>query len=185
MLGLKVEFRQLDWARVPAALAADRYDVAISSMATDPRPPGRLAFTVPYAYTTAQVAVRQGDSAITTLGQLRGKTIGVSAATTFQQFLEAAGGVNVALYSSDADALPDVGNATLAGAMTAATTAATEEAAGAQVPRRAPGSSISRRPSPPAEVRPTSWRCSTAPSARCARKVRSRPCRASGITAST
>ena len=133
VLGLKVEFRQLDWARVPAALAADRYDVAISSMATDPRPSGRLAFAAPYAYMTAQVAVRQGNAAITTLGELRGKTIGVSASTTFQQFLEAAGGVNVALYPSDADALPDVGNASLAGALTAATTAATEQASGAQI----------------------------------------------------
>ncbi|MGZ4198676.1 MAG: substrate-binding periplasmic protein, partial [Thermoleophilia bacterium] len=40
VLGLKVEFRQLDWARIPAALAADRYDVAISSIATDPAPTG-------------------------------------------------------------------------------------------------------------------------------------------------
>jgi cystine transport system substrate-binding protein len=133
VLGLKVEFRQLDWARVPAALAADRYDVAISSMATDPAPTGRLAFAAPYAYTTAQVVVRQGDAAITTLGALRGKTIGASASTTFQQFLEAAGGVSVALYPSDADALPDVANGSLAGAMTADTTAATEQAAGAQI----------------------------------------------------
>jgi cystine transport system substrate-binding protein len=133
VLGVKVEFRQLDWARVPAALAADRYDVAMSSIATDPRPSGELALTAPYAYTTAQVVVRQGDAAITTLGELRGKTIGASAATTFQQFLEAAGGVGVALYPSDADALPDVGNGSLAGAMTADTTAVAEQAAGAQV----------------------------------------------------
>ena len=110
VLGLQVEFRQLDWARVPAALAADRYDVAISSMATDPAPVRGLAFAAPYAYMTAQVVVRQGDSAVTTLGELRGKTIGVGASTTFQQFLEAAGGINVELYSSDADALPDLAN---------------------------------------------------------------------------
>jgi ABC-type amino acid transport substrate-binding protein len=133
VLGLKVEFRQLDWARVPAALAADRYDVAISSMATDPKPSGKLAFAAPYAYMTAQVVVRRGDSAITTLGELRGKTIGASASTTFQQFLEAAGGVSVALYSSDADALPDVDNGSIAGAMTADTTATTQQAAGAQI----------------------------------------------------
>jgi cystine transport system substrate-binding protein len=133
VLGLKVEFRQLDWARVPAALAADRYDVAISSMATVPKPPGRLAFAAPYAYSTAQVAVRQGSAAITTLGEIRGKSIGVSASTTFQQFLAAAGGVGVALYPSDADALPDVANGSLAGAMTADTTATVEQAAGAQI----------------------------------------------------
>ncbi len=133
VLGLKVEFRQLDWARVSAALAADRYDVAISSMATDPAPASGLAFAAPYAYTTAQVVVGQGAAAITTLGALRGKTIGASASTTFQQFLEAAGGVSVALYPSDADALPDVANGSLAGAMTADTTAATQRAAGVQI----------------------------------------------------
>ncbi len=40
-LGLKVEFRQLDWARMPSALAAGRYDVVISSIAADPRPSNR------------------------------------------------------------------------------------------------------------------------------------------------
>ncbi len=132
-LGLEVEFRQLDWARVPTALAADRYDVAISSMATDPAPSRKLAFAAPYSYMTAQVVVRQGNSAITTLGELRGKTIGVSASTTFQQFLEAAGGIDVALYSSDADALPDLANGSIGGAMTADSTAVTQQVAGAQI----------------------------------------------------
>ena len=108
-------------------------------MATDPRPSGKLAFAVPYAWAVADVAVRQGDTAITTLGALKGKTIGVGAATTFQRFLEAAGGIDVSLYASDADALPDVANGTLTGAMTAATTAATESAAGAQIAASGPG----------------------------------------------
>jgi len=63
----------------------------------------------------------------------RAGSSGASASTTFQQFLEAAGGVRVALYASDADALPDVANGSLDGAMTAATTASTEQAAGAQI----------------------------------------------------
>ena len=50
VLGLKVEFVKLDWARVPVALASDRYDVAVSSMATDPRPSGKLAFAAPYTW---------------------------------------------------------------------------------------------------------------------------------------
>ena len=139
VLGLKVEFVKLDWARVPAALAADRYDVAISSIATDPRPSGKLAFTAPSTWSVAQVAVRQGATALTTLGQLKGKTIGVGAATTFQRFLEAAGGIGVSLYASDADVLPDVANGTIAGAMTAATTAAAELASGEQIAASGPG----------------------------------------------
>ena len=139
VLGLKVEFVKLDWARVPAALAADRYDVAVSSMATDPRPSGQLTFAAPYAWSVAEVAVRQGDVALTTLGQLRGKTIGVGAATTFQRFLEAAGGIGVSLYASDADILPDVANGTIAGALTAASTAASERASGEQIAASGPG----------------------------------------------
>ena len=139
VLGLKVEFLKLDWARVPAALAADRYDVAVSSIATDPRPSGKLAFAAPYTWSVAQVAVRQGGTTLTTLGQLKGKTIGVGAATTFQRFLEAAGGIGVSLYASDADVLPDVANGTIAGAMTAATTAASELASGEQITASGPG----------------------------------------------
>ena len=132
-LGLELEIRELDWARVPAALTAGRYDVAFSSIATDPQPSHELAVSVPYAYTTAQIVVRSGFAPLTTLAQLQGKTIGVTASTTFQQFLEAASGVGVAVYATDADTLSDVGDGTLAGAMTADTTAVSEQAGGAGV----------------------------------------------------
>ena len=133
LLDVNVEIRELDWTRVPAALKAGRYDVAISSIATDPASGKGLAFTAPYAYSAAQVAVRAGSTPITTLAGLSGKTIGVSAATTFQRFLEAVNGVQVELYTTDADAIDDVGNGSLAGAMTADTTAATIRAAGAAI----------------------------------------------------
>jgi len=132
-LGLKVEFQQLDWARLPSALAAGHYDVAISSIAADPRPSSQLALSVPYAYTTAQIVVPTGDAPLATLSALQGKTIGVTASTTFQQFLEAATGVGVAVYATDADALSDVGDGTVAGAMVADTTAVSETAGGAGV----------------------------------------------------
>ncbi len=89
--------------------------------------------SVPYAYSTAQIAVRGGATPLTTLPELQGKTIGVTASTSFQQFLEAAHGVGVAVYATDADALSDVGDGTLAGAMTADTTATSEAAGGAGV----------------------------------------------------
>jgi polar amino acid transport system substrate-binding protein len=133
VLGLKVEIRELDWARVPAALSADRYDVAISSMTTDPLPSHKLAFAAPYAYMIAQIAVPAGGTTVTSLAELSGKTIGVSAATTFQRFLEAASGVSVSLYGNDADALTDVGDGSLAGAMTADTTIKIEQAGGAHI----------------------------------------------------
>jgi ABC-type amino acid transport substrate-binding protein len=134
VLGLKVvEIHELDWARVPAALKADSYDVAISSMTTDPKPSHKLAFARPYAYSIAQVAVPAGGPTITSLSQLSGKTIGASASTTFQRFLEAASGVSVALYGSDADALTDVGSGRLAGDLTADTTIKSEQAGGAHI----------------------------------------------------
>ena len=134
VLGLKtVEIHELDWARVPAALKADTYDVAISSMATDPQPSHKLAFATPYAYSIAQVAVPSGGPTITSLAELSGKTIGASASTTFQRFLEAASGVSVSLYGSDADALTDVGSGRLAGALTADTTIKSEQAGGAHI----------------------------------------------------
>jgi cystine transport system substrate-binding protein len=130
---VNVEIRELDWARVPAALRGARYDVAISSIATDPAPAKGLAFTAPYAYSTAQIVVRAGSAPITTLAGLSGKAIGASATTTCQRFLEAASGVQVELYTTDADAVADVGNGSLAGAMTADTTAVTIRAGGAAI----------------------------------------------------
>ena len=133
VLGLKVEIRKLDWARVPVALAAGRYDVAISSMTTDPTPSRKLAFAAPYAYSIAQVAVPAGATTIASLAELSGKTIGASASTTFQRFLEAASGVGVSLYGDDGDALTDVSAGSLAGAMVADTTIKSEQAAGAHI----------------------------------------------------
>ncbi len=133
LLDVDVEIRELDWARVPAALKGAKYDVAISSIATDPAPASGLAFTAPYTYSAAQVLVRTGSTPITTLAGLSGKAVGASAATTYQRFLEAATGVQVQLYTTDADAVADVGNGSLAGAMTADTTAATMRAGGVAV----------------------------------------------------
>ena len=176
LLDVDVEIRELDWARVPAALKGAKYDVAISSIATDPAPASGLAFAAPYTYCAAQVAVRTGSTPITTLGRdSSGKTIGASASTTFQRFLEAASGVSVPLYTSDADALADVGNGSLAGAMTADTTAATMRPAARTSTVPAPASSTSRRPSPSARPRPTWSPCSTAPSGACAQRRARRP----------
>jgi cystine transport system substrate-binding protein len=139
LLDVNVEIRELDWARVPAALKGARYDVAISPIATDPAPAKGLAFTAPYAYSTAQIVVRAGSAPITTLAGLSGKAVGASAATTYQRFLEAASGVQVELYTTDADAVADVGDGSLAGAMTADTTAATMRAGGAAITAAGPG----------------------------------------------
>jgi ABC-type amino acid transport substrate-binding protein len=134
VVGLKtVEIHELDWARVPAALKAGSYDVAISSMTTDPKPSRKVAFGAPYAYSIAQVAVPAGGPTVTSLAELSGKTIGASASTTFQRFLEAASGVRVTLYGSDADALTDVGSGRLAGDLTADTTIKSEQAGGAHI----------------------------------------------------
>jgi len=86
-LGVKAEFKAIDWDVITAGKWADRWDVSVGSMTiTKPREQ-ILDFTSPYYYTPAQMAVTK-KSGITTLAGLAGKTICVGVATTYEDWLK-------------------------------------------------------------------------------------------------
>jgi len=86
-LGVKAEFKAIDWDVITAGKWADRWDVSVGSMTiTKPREK-ILDFTSPYYYTPAQMAATT-KSGITTLDGLAGKTICVGVATTYEDWLK-------------------------------------------------------------------------------------------------
>ena len=87
-LGVEIAFETPSWDVITAGSWGGRWDLSVGSMAiTKPRQEV-LAFTDPYYYTPAQMAVKP-DSGITTLDGLAGKTICVAIATTDLEWLHA------------------------------------------------------------------------------------------------
>ena len=86
-LGVKPEFKAIDWDIITAGSWAGRWDVSIGSMTiTIPRQKV-LDFTSPYYYTPAQMSATK-KSGITTLDGLAGKTVCVGVSTTYEDWLK-------------------------------------------------------------------------------------------------
>ena len=85
-LGVKAEFVTPDWSLITAGNWAGRWDVSVGSMTPTKERAEVLSFPAIYYYVPAAVAVHN-DSPAQTLADLNGKTIGVSAASTWEQYL--------------------------------------------------------------------------------------------------
>jgi polar amino acid transport system substrate-binding protein len=122
ILGLEVRFENPAWETIPAGLNQGRFDVSIGSMTITDERKKALDFTDPYYYTSGQVFVKEGGPQIAGVEDLAGKKVGVGAATTYFDFLKDKSEADVATYTTDADAFPDLRNGNLDFVMTAGPT---------------------------------------------------------------
>jgi polar amino acid transport system substrate-binding protein len=145
-LGVEAEFLDINFDIITAGSWNGRWDMNAGSMTITPERKKSLYFTGPYYYTPATFVVHK-DSTVTSIDDLKGKTIGVGAATTYQDYLEgkltlegeeilkpAPEGVQVKTYPSDVDALTDqaLGNGTRLDAVVTALPTAEEAIKGGQ-----------------------------------------------------
>jgi|SRR5579859_413262 len=85
-IGVEPCFVTPDWTVITAGNWGDKWDISIGSMTITTERQKALAFTVPYYYTPAQMAVAK-DSGITQLSDLAGKPICVGTGTTYEEWL--------------------------------------------------------------------------------------------------
>lgn len=85
-LGVEIEFVTPDWALITAGHWAGRWDVSVGSMTPTKERSTVLNFPAIYYYVPASIAVHN-DSDAQTLADLNGRKIGVSAASTWEQYL--------------------------------------------------------------------------------------------------
>ena len=85
-LGAKVEFVTPEWSVITAGHWMDRWDMSVGSMTPTKARSEILSFPGIYYYTPAAFAVH-ADSKMTDKLELNGKTIGVVAPSTFEQYL--------------------------------------------------------------------------------------------------
>jgi polar amino acid transport system substrate-binding protein len=119
-LGVEAEFIDVNYDLITAGAWNNRWDMNAGSMTITPDRKKVLYFSSPYYYTPASFVVHK-DSKAASIDDLKGKQIGVGAATTYLDYLEgkltlegetiltpAPEGTVVKTYPSDVDALTDL-----------------------------------------------------------------------------
>jgi polar amino acid transport system substrate-binding protein len=86
-LGVAIAFETPSWEAITAGSWSGRWDFSVGSMTITTDREKVIAFTSPYYYTPAQMAVLP-DSGITSLDGLAGKVICVGEGTTYLQWLD-------------------------------------------------------------------------------------------------
>ncbi|WP_343504596.1 amino acid ABC transporter substrate-binding protein [Alloyangia pacifica] len=85
--GLDVEFETMSFSGLVGALDAGRIDTIANQITITPEREAKFAFTQPYVYDGAQVVVREGNDEITSVDDLRGRTVAVNLGSNFEQLL--------------------------------------------------------------------------------------------------
>ena len=86
-LGVDIAFETPSWDAITAGSWSGRWDFSVGSMTITSDREKVIAFSNPYYYTPAQMAVLP-DSGITSLDGLAGKVVCVGSATTYQEWLD-------------------------------------------------------------------------------------------------
>jgi len=86
-LGVEIAFETPSWEAITAGSWSGRWDFSVGSMTITTDREKVIAFTNPYYYTPAQMAVLP-DSGISSLDGLAGKTVCVGEGTTYLQWLD-------------------------------------------------------------------------------------------------
>ncbi|MFO0754429.1 MAG: ABC transporter substrate-binding protein/permease [Thermodesulfovibrionales bacterium] len=107
-LGVTARPVQNAWDSLIPALERGDFDIAMNGIEITPQRAGRVLFSRPYYIYTEQLVVRKEESAITGLGQLKGRRVGTLSGTVAQTMLEKIGGVEVRIYSGQVEPYEDL-----------------------------------------------------------------------------
>ncbi|MGI8746841.1 MAG: transporter substrate-binding domain-containing protein, partial [Deinococcus sp.] len=108
-LGLRPRFVLTEWSGILAGLQARKFDVIVNQVGITPERQKAIAFSAPYAYSSAQIIVRKaGGANFKTLADLKGKRVGVGLGSNFEKTLRDAGGINVVTYPGAPEYLADL-----------------------------------------------------------------------------
>ncbi|MDO9558475.1 MAG: transporter substrate-binding domain-containing protein [Syntrophales bacterium] len=103
-LGVDLEIIDTPWEGIIDGLNARRYDGILGSMSVTEARRAVVSFSTPYYYSRTRVMV-QSDSPFKGHAELKDKTIGIAAGTTFERDAGSIGSKNIRRYASDDEAL--------------------------------------------------------------------------------
>jgi polar amino acid transport system substrate-binding protein len=116
-LGRRAEFVQNDWNGLIPGLHRGLYDCVICGIEITPDKASEVEFSIPYYFTFEQFVGRRGAPPISSLEELRGKTIGTLDQTAALRMLEETPGVVPKNYDEELNAYQDVVNGRLFGVL--------------------------------------------------------------------
>ncbi len=90
-LGLKVVFQETQWDAIFAGLDAGRFDVIGNQVSITPEREAKYLFSTPYTVSHGVVVVKEGDTSITSVADLQGKTTAQSLTSNWYQLATDAG----------------------------------------------------------------------------------------------
>ncbi len=90
-LGKRVEFVQTPWDSIFAALEANRFDVVANEVTITPERQSKYDLSEPYSVGEGVIITRANDDSITSLGDLKGKTVGATITSNWAQISRDAG----------------------------------------------------------------------------------------------
>jgi len=108
-LGVKPDFVTTEWSAILAGLGAGKYDVIVSQVGITPQRQQAFDFSSPYTYSAPQLIVRRNETAsYKSLGDLKGRKVGVGQGSVYEQQIRAVPGVEVRSYPAAPENLQDL-----------------------------------------------------------------------------
>ncbi|KQT84068.1 amino acid ABC transporter substrate-binding protein [Aurantimonas sp. Leaf443] len=90
-LGVEPQFVEGKWDGLIAGLASDRYDAVINQVGITPERQARFDFSDPYIVSRAVLIVKEGNDAIASFADLKGKRAAQSLTSNYGKIAEGAG----------------------------------------------------------------------------------------------
>lgn len=85
--GLKIQYETMSFSGLVGALDSGRIDTIANQITITPEREAKFVFTQPYVIDGAQVVTKEGNDAIKSVEDLRGKKVAVNLGSNFEQLL--------------------------------------------------------------------------------------------------
>ncbi len=113
--GFEVVFQNTAWDGIFAGLATGEYDAVISSVTITEERQETMDFSIPYINAGQVLIVRQNQTGVTTLADLRGQSVGAQIGTTGAFEVQGTDGVDLRTYDELGLAIEDLANGRIDG----------------------------------------------------------------------
>lgn len=113
--GFQVKFQNTAWDGIFAGLANGDYDAVISSVTITDERKQAMDFSIPYINAGQILVIRTNQSNVSTLADLKGKSVGAQIGTTGAMEVQKVAGVTLRTYDEIGLAFEDLANGRIAG----------------------------------------------------------------------
>ncbi len=106
-LGVKAEFVPTEWKAMFAGLDSERFDVIANQVGINDKRKEKYDFSVPYTVSGEQIIVHKDNTSIQSLEDLKGKKVGVTQGSNYEEIAKKAG-AEIHYYKGSNEILADL-----------------------------------------------------------------------------